>query len=115
MKYYFKITKPFNTIIAVEAKNISQAEQRIMSAYRRNEFEFDYNHNDDFEYEHTKKQEVDKTEDIEVLDCHEVVYDTEMDGYMCPVCNTFIVNRDTARYVDYPFPKYCSECGTRLE
>ena len=45
---------------------------------------------------------------------NKVVYDENMDAYVCPTCGTYAASEDDIRDLDYPLPKYCYECGTML-
>ena len=115
MKYYFDVKETFIKTVCIEADNLEQAEARVQNAYKREEFDIDREYPDDVEFKKIDEEELLETEDIEEFDCHELVYDKEQDGYVCPVCNNFIVSRDSERDLNYSLPDCCDECGTELE
>lgn len=122
MTYYFDVKETFIKTIAVEADNFTQAKQRINKAWHRGEFEIDHNNPDDVEFIYAQET-IEKyikdgyftKEELETLDCNDVVYNGYVDGYECPVCGKFIVELCCVDELEYPLPKYCNECGTRLE
>ena len=48
------------------------------------------------------------------MEFHDVVYDEEQDAYVCPVCGEYVADRWQIKDLEFPLPKYCHECGTKL-
>lgn len=122
MTYYFDVKETFIKTIAVEADNYTQAEERINAAYDRGEFEILRNSPDEVEccwvqeeVEQCIEEGVFSKEDLEIIDCNWVVYDDELDAYVCPVCSNFVEDRCCVSELEYPLPEYCSKCGTKLK
>ena len=44
----------------------------------------------------------------------DVIYNEEQDCYVCPTCGEYIAERWEVKDLDFPLPKYCNECGTKL-
>lgn len=45
----------------------------------------------------------------------EVIYDEGWDAYVCPNCGAYIIDRNTAKDIDYVLPKNCSQCGCQIK
>lgn len=112
--YYFDVTETFIKTVAVDADNLEQAMQRVETAYRREEFEVDHTYCDEIEFKNVDESELLQTEDLDELDCHELIYNKEDDAYHCPVCDEYIINRPDSHDLEYAV-NYCSRCGTKLE
>ena len=114
MKYYFNVKEIFTKTIAVEADDILQAEARLRSAYNRDEFVIDHSIADSMEIISIAEEELFTEEKFEILNCNDVVYDDEMEAYVCPVCDNYVADIRQIKDIEYPLPNYCCDCGAKL-
>lgn len=118
MKYFFDVTETFVRTFAVEASDILQANQRIETAYHLGELEIEHDYPNDYEFSNETvavrssiRNRFIAEDEIETLNCHDVVYDKEMKAWVCPVCGNYAADKG---FADEELPKYCHECGTQL-
>lgn len=114
MKYYFDIKETFSTTVAIEADDYEQAHQIVNTAYRRGELYFNYECADSMEIISVEEEDILTEEKFEILNCHDVVYDDEMEAYVCPVCGEYAADRWQIKDMEYPLPKYCDKCEAKL-
>lgn len=121
MKFYFDVKETFVKTVAIEADNLEQALHRVDKAYRRDEFEIDKEYPDEIDFKDVtiEVEEFFQTgdcaeEEIETFNCNDVVWDDIKEGYVCPVCGEYVATRFEVKCIDYPLPKHCHECGTKL-
>ena len=121
MKFYFDVAETFIRTIAIEADNLEQAHCRAASAWRRGEFEISHEHPDEIEFINATDEVVKffqtgdcSEEEIKTFDCTSVVYDTETNSYVCPVCGKYAADKEQIKDLELSLPKHCRECGTKL-
>ena len=100
--------------IAIEADNLAEAEKRANNAYCYEEIELDYSIADDVQFINVNEEDIFTEENVELFNCHNVVYDTEYDVYVCPVCGKYVCSGYNIKDIDHPVPSYCNDCGTKL-